>query len=62
MDEFVMYKGEDFLHIGTLDEIAEERGVLKRTIYYYTTDAYQNKVSKRKTARNYITVTKLEDE
>lgn len=62
MTEYAMYKGEDLLHIGTLDEIAKERGVLERTIYFYTTNAYQNKLSKRKNARNYITVTKLEED
>ena len=59
---YVMYKGEDLLGIGTRDELAKLHGVKKRTIHYYSTQAYRNKVSKRKNARNYITVEKLEDE
>lgn len=58
---YVMYKGEDLLHIGTIGEIAKRRGVLKETIYFYTTNAYRNKLAKRKKSRNYITVTRLED-
>lgn len=61
MEEYVMYKGENLLHIGTLEEIAKERGVKRDTIYFYTTKAYQNRLARRK-AVNYITVTKLEDE
>lgn len=60
--EYCLYKGENLLHIGTLDEIAKERGVLKETIRFYTTPTYKRRVSRRKNARNYITVTKLEGE
>lgn len=60
--EYAMYKGDDLLHIGTLDEIARERGVLRDTIYFYTTEAYKRRISRRKKARNYITMTRLDDE
>jgi len=60
--EYVMYKGDDLLHIGTLDELAEIRGVKRETIYFYTMPTYHRRIAKRKNARNYITVTKLEEE
>ena len=60
--EYVMYKGDDLLHIGTLDELAEIRGVKRETIYWYSMPTYQRRIAKRKNARNYITVTKLEEE
>lgn len=60
--EYAMYKGDELLHIGTMDEIAKERGVQKRTIYFYSTQAYQNRLSKRRNAKNYITLTRLEDD
>jgi len=62
MKEYVMYKGEDLLSIGTLDEIAEERGIDRETVRFYTTPAYGRRVAKRKNARNYITVTRMEEE
>lgn len=62
MSEYVMYKGDDLLCIGTLEEIAMERGVQKETMHYYTTPAYQRKLAKRKNPRNYITLTRLDDE
>lgn len=62
MNEYAIYKGEEILGIGTISELAKMRGVLPGTIRYYTMPAYQKKVEKRKKARNYITVIKLDDE
>lgn len=62
MTEYAVYKGEECLHIGTLAEIAEIRGVKEETIYWYTTQAYQNRLATRKNARNYLTVTRLDDD
>ena len=59
--EYAMYKGDELLCIGTLDEIAQERGIKKRTAYYYTTNAYKRKLEKRK-AKNAIVMVKLEDD
>lgn len=59
--EYMMYKGEDFLHIGTIDEIAEAHGVLRDTIKFYTTPTYKRRIAKRKNAKNYITVERLEE-
>lgn len=50
--EYALYKGEDILSIGTVREIAEEQGVLIDTIKYYKTQAYQNKIAKRKRTKN----------
>lgn len=57
-----MYKGDNLLYIGTLDEIAEAHGVKRDTIKFYSTPCYRRRIAKRKNARNYITVTKLEDD
>lgn len=61
-EEFAVYKGEDFICIGTLQECADHMGVLVETVRFYTTDTYRRRVAKRKNARNYITVTELEDD
>jgi len=55
-----MYKGDELLHIGTIEEIAKAHGVTKRTIQFYTSPAY-----KRRAAKNpdkYITMTRLDDD
>lgn len=58
--EYALYKGEELLSIGTLEEIAEERGVSVRTIYYYSMPAYQRKNGGNK-GKKMIAI-KLEDE
>ena len=45
---FAMYKGEQCLAIGTLDEIAEELGVKIDTVRWYLTDTAKKKISKYK--------------
>ena len=46
--EYALYKGEDILSMGTIEEIAEELQVQKQTISYYGTQAYQNRLKRRK--------------
>ena len=60
--EYALYKGEEILSIGTIDEIADEMGVQYRTIKYYTTGAYRRKLSKRKNPKNYKVLVLLKDE
>lgn len=36
MSDYALYKGEVLLAIGTLDELAEFRGVTRNTIYWYS--------------------------
>lgn len=60
--EYAVYKGESLICIGTMLECAQHMGVLPETVRYYMTPAYQRKLAKRKKARNYITVTELEED
>ncbi|MBE3643183.1 hypothetical protein IMZ78_12875 [Bacillus anthracis] len=60
--EYVVYKGELLICIGTMMECAQHMGVLPETIYFYTTQAYQRRLAKRKNPRNCLTVTELEGE
>ncbi|WP_306007391.1 hypothetical protein [Bacillus sp. MMSF_3353] len=62
LKEYVVYKGESLLCIGTIQECADYMGVLPATVRYYTTPTYQKRLAKRKRARNYITVTELEED
>ena len=58
--EYVVYKGESLICIGTIQECAQHMGVLPATVRFYMTPAYQRRLDKRKKARNYLTVTELE--
>lgn len=62
--EYAVYKGEQFLCIGTAEECAEELGVKPETIKFYTFPTYQRRLAKRKRTSSvgYITVTELEDD
>ncbi|MED0963839.1 hypothetical protein [Bacillus paramycoides] len=60
--EYVVYKGESFVCIGTIRECAQHLGVLPKTMLFYKTPAYRKRVDGRKKARNYITVTEIEED
>jgi hypothetical protein len=40
---YALYKGDRLLGVGTLQELAERRGVKPETIYYYSMPAYQRR-------------------
>jgi hypothetical protein len=62
MKEYVVYKGDSFLCMGTVYECAKHMGVLPETVRFYTTPTYQKRVNQRKNPKNYITVTVVEDD
>lgn len=41
--EYALYKGDEFIDLGTIPEIAKREGVKPKTIYYYKTPAYKKK-------------------
>lgn len=55
-NEFIVYKGERFITMGTTKEIAEFLGVKTQTVAFYRTQAYRDRVAARKNPRNYITI------
>lgn len=60
--EYALYKGENLLSIGTIEEIAQEVGSKAKNIKYYTTNAYKRKISKRKNGCNHRILVELESE
>jgi len=60
--EYAVYKGDEFICVGTIKECARYMDVLPETVRYYTTPAYQRRLAKRKNAQNYITVIKIEED
>lgn len=54
MKEYCLYKGEDILHFGTIEEIAEKEGVKPTTIEHYKYPAYQRKSNKKSSNRKVL--------
>lgn len=40
---YALYKGDEFLCMGTIKEIAEKMGVSERTIRFYSSPVYQRR-------------------
>ena len=61
--EYALYKGEELLTIGTLDEIAKELGVKKRTVSYYGTKSHNKRsYAKKGDLGKFRTLVELEEE
>lgn len=59
MKEYALYKGEQMVAIGTINEIAAERGVKPATIKFYKYGAYQRRTKSE--VNNRLQLIKLED-
>lgn len=60
MKEYALYKGDKLLIIGTIDEIAKNQNVQKKTIYFYHSKAYLKR-RKKSNIGNYKILISLED-
>lgn len=58
---YALYKGEEFLCMGTIYQIAKEQNVGIGTIKYYKTNAYKRKLDKRN-SKNARILIKIEDD
>ena len=47
MATYVLYKGDEVVCVGTAAELAKRLGVMKSTIYHYSTPAYHRRVKGR---------------
>lgn len=52
--EYALYKGEELLAIGKVDEIAEQMGVKEKTIQYYQTPTWQKRCKKENSKRRVL--------
>lgn len=58
--EYAVYKGDEFLGIGTAKELAEILKVKVETIKFYSTTSYQKRIKKEN--HNRLISVKLEDD
>ncbi|MGY3186472.1 hypothetical protein [Lysinibacillus sp. TE18511] len=59
MKEYALYKGDQMVAVGTIKEIAEERGVKPRTIRFYGTPCWQRRFTSED--NNRLQLVRLED-
>lgn len=57
--EFAVYKGDEFLFIGTAKECAAELGIKEASFRFYLTPSYQRRISNRN-SKNPIFVVDLD--
>ena len=55
--EYALYKGDEFITLGTIKEIAKFLGVSERTVHFYATPTYM----KRNKDNHYIVI-RIEDD
>lgn len=58
---YAVYKGDDFICLGTVKECAKELGVKEDTIRFYMTPVYKKRMTKSSSG-NYIEVFRVEDD
>ena len=56
MKEYALYKGDELLSIGTIQEIAKEQNVQERTVKFYKTRAYEKRIQSRKSKKAKILI------
>ena len=61
MKEYALYQGDKIKSIGTLDEIQEETGLRRKTLFFYKTPAYKKRI-KELNYRTYTELIELEGE
>lgn len=54
--EYVLYKGEEIITIGTIEEIAKSEKVKKETVKFYGTRSYRNRLKNRKSKKARILI------
>lgn len=53
MKQYALYKGEEFIDIGTAKELAEKIGTTVKTLYWY---AYSGRYKSKEHKRGYVVV------
>lgn len=45
---FALYQGDEFIDLGTLDELSRKFNMKKTTLLFYSTKSYKKRIAKRK--------------
>ena len=58
--QVALYRGDEQIDTGTIEEVADRRGVQKQTIYFYTTPTGQARAAARKDKRYGLVAVRLD--
>ena len=58
--EYALYKGDNFLDIGTIKELSKRYDISVKTLRWYSTPCYKNKIKNKKNIKSYVVV-RIED-
>jgi len=61
MKEYALYKGEECLAIGTIQEISEQLGITYKSVMFYKTETYRKRLANRK-SRNARELVEIEED
>jgi hypothetical protein len=61
-NEYAVYKGDEFICLGTVKECATYLGVKRSTIKYLLSPAYLKRIEKRKESKETLIAIKVDDE
>lgn len=62
MQEYALYKRDEFLCVGTVQEIARMRGITVRAVRYYRTPSYQRRCKGTNANHNRMILVPLDEE
>jgi hypothetical protein len=62
MREYAVYKGENLIALGTLEECASKLNVTKEYIYWLTTPTAKRRLAKRKNPEKCTTAVRLDND
>jgi len=62
MSDYALYKGDEFVCLGSLQEVASYQGVKSTTISYLASKAYMKKLEKRKNCDSALIAIRIEDD
>lgn len=61
MNIYAVYRGDEFIDMGTIKQLASKFRVKEDTMRYYTSKAYKRRITARENAKDYLIVIKVED-
>ena len=56
MKEYALYKGDDFIDLGTIEELSRRLNIKKDTLYFYKSGVYKRRHIGGKNARILIEI------
>ena len=59
MSQYALYKGDEFIDLGTKEELSERNGISPNTIMFYTTPTYRRRIQGKEDKR--FIVVRLEE-